>query len=163
LARGPAGHGEVMGLILRLPSLLLEALLDRGARWLIALVGLLRDRPLPREPEAPAPEPPVAAPIVHPVAPVDRVAGPGPGPGLRRQPIGVDGHVDREAEIVDSSGPARDVGASIVVDPPWEAYDALPAGAIVARLRGADAATKAVVRLYEQSHRARATVLRATG
>ena len=35
--------------------------------------------------------------------------------------------------------------------------------AIVARLRGADLATKAVVALYERGHKRRATVLRAAG
>jgi hypothetical protein len=34
---------------------------------------------------------------------------------------------------------------------------------VVQRVRGSDEATKAVVLLYEQQHKARATVLRAAG
>jgi hypothetical protein len=73
-------------------------------------------------------------------------------------------HVDREAEIVESFGPADDVGdvgGTITVDEPWDGYAAMPASAIVARLRSADGATKGVVALYERSHKNRATVLRA--
>jgi hypothetical protein len=74
------------------------------------------------------------------------------------------GHVDREAEIVESFGPADDVGdvgGTITVDEPWDGYAGMPASAIVARLRSADGATKGVVALYERSHKNRATVLRA--
>ena len=41
------------------------------------------------------------------------------------------------------------------------ATTATPRGAIVQRLRGADAATKGVVALYERGHKNRKTVLKA--
>jgi len=88
-----------------------------------------------------------------------------PEPPTPLRPITGDaGHVDREAEIVESFGPADDVGdvgGTITVDEPWDGYATMPASAIVARLRSADGATKGVVALYERSHKNRATVLRA--
>jgi hypothetical protein len=92
--------------------------------------------------------------------------GPAPAPApasSRPRPVRETAHVDREAEIVESFGPAEDVVATIEVAVPWDGYDAMPATAIVGRLRDADPATKGVVRLYEQQHKRRATVLRATG
>ncbi|HSD76034.1 MAG TPA: hypothetical protein VLA98_01470, partial [Solirubrobacteraceae bacterium] len=65
-------------------------------------------------------------------------------------------------EIVESEG-AGTAGAEIHVDEPWPGYGAMRAPDVVDRLRAADAATKAVVRLYEQQHRRRRTVLAATG
>jgi hypothetical protein len=83
-------------------------------------------------------------------------------PTLR--PIGDAGHLDTgDDALVESFGPAEDVGATITVEEPWDGYAQQPATAIVARLRGADPATKAVVALYERGHKGRATVLRATG
>jgi hypothetical protein len=79
------------------------------------------------------------------------------------EPLEEDRHVDREAEVVESVGPAQDVTATLQVDTPWEGYDAMSATAIVSRLRDADEATRAVVRLYEQQNKNRATVVRATG
>jgi len=48
-----------------------------------------------------------------------------------------------------------------VVDPPWEGYDAMRANEIVARLKEVDESTRAVALLYEQSHKARKSVLEA--
>jgi hypothetical protein len=42
-------------------------------------------------------------------------------------------------------------------------YDAQPAAEIIKRVRAADEATKAVVLLYEQGHKGRASVIRAAG
>ena len=68
-------------------------------------------------------------------------------------------HLDNGGDpLVESFGPADDVGATITVEEPWDGYAQQPAAAIVARLRGADPATKAVVALYERGHKARATV-----
>jgi hypothetical protein len=80
------------------------------------------------------------------------------------RPIVGTGHLDEDPDpLVESFGPADDVGATITVEEPWDGYAQQPATAIVARLRGADPATKAVVGLYERGHKRRATVLRATG
>jgi hypothetical protein len=72
-------------------------------------------------------------------------------------------HVDREAELAYESGPADEVGAVVHVDAPWEGYDKMRAADIVTRLRSANDATRAVVRLYEQQGKARSSVLAATG
>lgn len=66
-----------------------------------------------------------------------------------------------DQEAVASVGTAQP-GAQIRVDAPWEGYDAMTAPQVVARLRDADPATAAVVRLYEQANKARKSVLAAT-
>jgi hypothetical protein len=105
-----------------------------------------------REAAAPPPPPPPPAP--------SRAKAP---PAPLRAVGDDDGHVDVEVEVVESFGPASDVGSALTVDEPWSGYDGQPASAIASRVRSADTATKAVVRLYEQQHKKRATVLRATG
>jgi hypothetical protein len=72
-------------------------------------------------------------------------------------------HVDSEPALAYAAGPADDVGAEVHVDAPWDGYDHMRAADIVARLRAADEATRAVVRLYEQHGKARSSVLAATG
>jgi type II secretory pathway pseudopilin PulG len=52
-------------------------------------------------------------------------------------------------------------GAEVHVAEPWAGYEGMTAADIVARLRTADDAEKAVVLLYEGTHRKRKTVLRA--
>jgi len=96
------------------------------------------------------PEPPEPAEPV--VAPVDFDS---PGEVAPR-------HVDSEPTLSYESGPAEDVGPTVHVEAPWEGYDRMRATQIVARLRSADAATKAIVRLYEQQGKARSSVLAAT-
>jgi hypothetical protein len=66
------------------------------------------------------------------------------------------------AEVVETEGAATP-GATIHVDEPWEGYEKLKAPEIVARVNESDAATKAVVRLYEQTHRKRKSIIDATG
>jgi hypothetical protein len=62
----------------------------------------------------------------------------------------------REAETT-----AESPGAEVHVDEPWRGYASMNAPEIIDRLAVSDAAVKAVVLLYENSHRARKTVLRA--
>jgi len=71
-------------------------------------------------------------------------------------------HLDTEPVLAYESGPADDVGAEIHVDSPWDGYDRMRAADIVDRLRVADDATRAVVRLYEEQGKARSSVLAAT-
>ena len=71
-------------------------------------------------------------------------------------------HVDSEPVVAYEAGPSDDVGAEVHVDVPWEGYDSMRANEIVARLRAADDATRAVVRLYESQGKARSSVLAAT-
>jgi hypothetical protein len=79
------------------------------------------------------------------------------------QELGIeDGHLDEEPdELVESEG-AADPGAELRVDEPWPGYGGMRAPDIVDRLGAADPATRAIVRLYEQQHRKRRTVLAAT-
>jgi hypothetical protein len=71
-------------------------------------------------------------------------------------------HVDSEPALAYEAGPADDVGAQVHVDAPWDGYDRMRAADIVDRLRAADEATRAVVRLYEAQGKARSSVLAAT-
>ncbi|QEC47742.1 hypothetical protein FSW04_09250 [Baekduia soli] len=160
-----------MQLLLRLPFLLFEWLVrrvvDRFTGAETAGMAWAPD-PAPTTAEAPsmpstpsAPPPPTAAETLRRSA--EREAAAPPPRPLRQRPLRAVDHVDSGAEVVESVGPAEDVGGSIVVDLPWDGYDTMSAATIVARLRSADVATKGVVRLYEQQHKRRSTVLRATG
>jgi hypothetical protein len=71
-------------------------------------------------------------------------------------------HLDTEDTLAYEAGPADDPGAEIHVGAPWAGYDRMHAADIVDRLRIADEATRAVVRLYEQQGKARSSVLAAT-
>jgi hypothetical protein len=168
-----------MQLLFRLPLLLLEGLLRRGVDALATLTSLLRGAddesyaaPVSAEPFAaePVARPPMdAGEALRRRADREQAAPPPPTPPSTAEeplldgagPAGSGGHIEVEDDLVASSGPARDVGATITIQQPWEGYDGMPAAAVVARLRGADEATRAMVALYEQAHRARATVLRA--
>jgi hypothetical protein len=175
-----------MALLFRLPVLLIELLVRR----LMHRDGdddVFVPSASPTSTATPTAPPPTAPPAASPPAPetgasfttppptaeeaIDRrfareaaeAAAPPPTPPTPLRPVADNGHVDREATVVESFGPASDVGSTITVDEPWDGYDGMPAAAVIQRVRGADTATKAVVRLYEQQHKARATVLRATG
>jgi len=63
------------------------------------------------------------------------------------------------AQIGDPGEPGPEVH---VEGEPWPGYEALRAPEIIARLEESDASTRAAVRLYEQSHKHRKTVLKAT-
>lgn len=172
------GNGAPMGLLFRLPLLIVEWLLRRlfggeDDRY-AGPARAARPAPPPNPPfvgetGAPAqPEPPVptADDVLARRADRDATAAPASVTPLRPISEADDAHVDTEPTLVESFGPADDVGdvgGTITVEEPWDGYADQPASAIVQRLRGADAATKAVVALYERGHKNRATVLRATG
>jgi hypothetical protein len=64
---------------------------------------------------------------------------------------------EREAESsVDGPGP------ELRVEAPWPGYDAMNVGQVLDRLTGTDQTTRAMVRLYEETHKNRRGVLRAT-
>lgn len=133
-------------------------------------------------PAAPPPPPPADAPVVdldiasarprrRPAARPARPAPespPAPEPLATPQEVAEDlglqeGHTEPEPdELVESEGAAAP-GAEITVDEPWPGYGKMRAADVVDRLRGADPATKAIVRLFEQQHRKRRSVLDATG
>ena len=70
-------------------------------------------------------------------------------------------HVSSEPETVASFGPADEPGATLDVQAPWPGYDTHPAAEVVKRVRQGDEATRAVVLLYERSHKARKSVIAA--
>ena len=115
-----------------------------GVPWPVAEEQQAR----PIVPEPPEPPEPVATPIDFDAPSDEELAPP---------------HVDSEPTLSYEAGPAEDVGPTVHVGAPWEGYDRMRAADIVARLRSADAATRAVVRLYEQQGKARSSVLAATG
>jgi hypothetical protein len=167
-----------MVLFFRLPFLLLELVLRQGAGALRVLLRVARGDgadtvvtpaagaatappPASPEPAPPSPPPPTAEEAIE--RRFEReAAAPAPPPAPPPHAVRDTGHVDREAAVVESVGPARDVAGTMTVDRPWDGYDTMAASAIVARLRDADSATRGVVRMYEQQHKRRATVLRAT-
>jgi len=112
-------------------------------------------RPPRREPPAPAPAPAAAEPLAAVPDPEPLAVVPEPTRGqaarLRER--------RREAERTDDSP-----GAQVRVDEPWPGYAAMNAPEIIDRVRAADdEAVRAIVALYERSHRKRKTVLRAVG
>jgi hypothetical protein len=48
------------------------------------------------------------------------------------------------------------------VEAPWPNYDTMTVGQVLDRLTGTDQTTRAMVRLYEETHKNRRGVLRAT-
>ena len=147
---------SLITLPIRLPLEITFRAAKLGVDVLRAVAGLLEhdeadDRVAPvAEPTVVMPEPPepVAAPVDF-DAPSDEELAPR--------------HVDSDPTLSYEAGPAGDVGATVHVDAPWDGYDRMRATEIVARLRSADAATRAVVRLYERQGKARSSVLAASG
>jgi hypothetical protein len=121
--------------------------------------------PPPPAPEPVAPAPVAPAPAAEPVAPAPEPVAPAPPP---EPPIVVPDltpgqaarirEEQREAEATEDSP-----GAVVHVDEPWQGYASMNAPEIIDRLRVSDDVVKAVVLLYERSHRSRKTVLRAAG
>jgi hypothetical protein len=121
-----------------------------------------RAEPVEPEPAVPAPRPhvvpepappPEPGPLPDPVEDLDL-----PAPEPTRGDAARLREERREAETTPESP-----GAEIRVEEPWKGYGAMTAPDVIDRLRVADDATKAVVRLFESTHRKRKTVLAATG
>jgi hypothetical protein len=96
------------------------------------------------------------------VAPPSETVWPPPEPEPPEPPERV--HVSEEpvlvAEVADD-GAEDGAGAELRIDEPWEGYSSMTAAEIRRRLRQADAATTAAVRLYEAANKGRSTVLQA--
>jgi hypothetical protein len=123
----------------------------------------------PYAPPAPAPEPgepsrPPRAAAATPPPPVPvREARPEPEPPPP-EPEPEPDHVDRGAVVVGEfadTGAQDGPGAELHVEEPWDGYGELTAKEVIDQLADASAATLAVVRLYESTHRDRVTVLAA--
>jgi hypothetical protein len=67
----------------------------------------------------------------------------------------------REAEREAQASPDGP-GPELHVEQPWPGYDAMNIGEVLERLTGADQTTRAMVRLYEETHKNRKGVLRGT-
>jgi hypothetical protein len=80
---------------------------------------------------------------------------------VRATPAPREKTLDDTPTLAETEGSATP-SAQIRVDEPWSGYDEMKAGDIVDKVRVADPSVKAVVRLYEQQHKKRKTVLGAT-
>jgi hypothetical protein len=67
-----------------------------------------------------------------------------------------------ETTLAETEGAAAP-GAALRVAEPWDGYAKMKATDIIARVQSSDDAAKAVVRLYEQTHKKRKSVIDATG
>ena len=108
-----------------------------------------RTEPVPAPAPAPVPPPPDPDPDPPPIAVVPEPTR-GEAARIRAE--------QREAEAGEDSP-----GAVVRVDEPWRGYKAMKAPEIIDRLAVSDEAVRAVVLLYEGSHRKRKTVLEAAG
>ena len=171
-----------MPMLLRLPLMLLELLLRGGASALKDLLRLLAGGAGDERPYVPSPEAEAeAAAAASARREAERVAAaeaaarrPAARPGAARQrtsptpirpvepaPAPAPAHVSEEAEQVASFGPSDDPGSTIEVHAPWPRYDEHSAAEVIKRVRSGDEATRAVVLLYERTHKARKSVITA--
>jgi hypothetical protein len=173
-----------MPMLLRLPLMLLELLLRGGASALKDLLRLLAGGAGDERPYVPSPEAEAeAAAAASARREAERVAAaeaaarrPAARPGAVRrrtrptpirpvepapEPAPAPAHVSEEAEQVASFGPGDDPGSTIEVQAPWPSYDEHSAAEVIKRVRSGDEATRAVVLLYERTHKARKSVIEA--
>src|SRR4051794_30226661 len=68
---------------------------------------------------------------------------------------------EREAEAPVESEGAAAPGAELRVEAPWEGYDEMKASEVIERLGQAPPAVRAMARLYEETHKARKSILAA--
>src|SRR5829696_3950523 len=169
-----------MHTLLRLPLILLEQALRGGVNALMDIFRLVAggdERPYVPSPEAEAEAAAAAAarrdaervaaeeaaarrPEARPSA-ARRRTRPAPRPVAPAPEPAPEPHVSAEPEPVASFGPADEPGPTLAVQAPWPGYDGQSAGEVVKRVRQGDEATRAVVLLYERSHKARKSVLTA--
>jgi len=162
--------------------MLLELLLRGGASALKDLLRLLAGGAGGERPYVPSPEAEAeAAAAASARREAERLAAaeaaarrPAARPGAARQrtrptpirpvepaPEPAPEHVSEEAEQVASFGPGEDPGSTVEVHAPWPGYDEHSAAEVIKRVRSGDEATRAVVLLYERTHKARKSVIAA--
>lgn len=140
--------------------------------------GLVRDVPGPFGATAQAPVPPVADYEPAPIEPVEVDEPVGPRARAKAEDRSNGHRAEDEVHLPDGPTPEQagelrlaqrqeaadeeSVGAQLRVDEPWDGYEKMTAQQIVARLKEADDAQRAIVRLYESNGRARKGILRAT-
>jgi hypothetical protein len=150
---------SIITLPIRLPLEITYRAAKLGLGVVRTVAGILEHDAADRRAPWPADEDPVAQPVAfeeveHIEAPIDFDA-----PSAEEL---APAHLDTEETLAYEAGPSDDPGAEIHVGAPWAGYDRMRAADIVDRLRIADEATRAVVRLYEQQGKARSSVLAAT-
>lgn len=145
-----------------------------GERWTPADTGEPDGAAAPSVPEpvpvpdAVVPEAPVETAPGQRAAATPGAAAPRPGPRRRARGSAPPARDDdltaaaaarrRERDRESRTG-ADSPGPEIHVDEPWEGYDAMNVAEVAGRLRGADPALRAMVRLYEERHKNRRGVL----
>jgi hypothetical protein len=150
---------QAVSSVARLPIFFFERGLSAAASA-IRLVGRVGDRRTapPHETVWPPPEPEVVEREVVEREVVEREVVEQEPP----EPVHVSEEPVLVAEVADT-GAEDGAGAELRIDEPWEGYRAMTASEIRRRLRQADAATAAAVRLYEAANKGRSTVLQAAG
>ena len=154
---------SLITLPIRLPLEITYRAAKLGVEVVRTVAGLLEHDSADQRAPWPAEEDVSAPPVAEPVAveEVEHIEAPVDFDAPSEEEL-APAHVDSEPVVAYEAGPSDDVGAHVHVDPPWEGYDRMRAVDIVDRLRAADEATRAVVRLYEAQGKARSSVLAAT-
>jgi hypothetical protein len=140
-------------------------LVELAATLLLTPLKLLLRRLLPgstpidRERWAPAEEAPVVGDVTISTPPAHTNGVP-PSPH-ESDLTGADAARLREAQR-EAESSADGPGPELRVAPPWPGYDTMNVGEVLDRLTGTDRTMRAMVRLYEETHKNRKGVLRAT-
>jgi len=116
--------------------------------------------PIDQQRWAPAEEAPVVGDVTISTPPPQTNGAPPPSPHADDL-TSADAARIREAERVAHASPDGP-GPELHVEAPWPGYDAMTVGQVLERLTGTDQTTRAMVRLYEETHKNRKGVLRAT-
>jgi hypothetical protein len=147
---------------------LTKEVVARGRTQLLAPVRELLRRLLPAatpiDPQrwAPAPDEPVVGDVTIARSPAAETNGaPAPPSPHVNDLTSADAARIREAEREAQSSPDGP-GPELHVVAPWPGYDAMNVADVLDRLTGTDQTTRAMVRLYEETHKNRKGVLRAT-
>jgi hypothetical protein len=120
--------------------------------------------PIDQQRWSPAQEEPVVGDVTITTSPPERSNGapPPPAPSPHVNDLtSADAARNREAER-EAQASLDGPGPELRVEAPWPDYDAMNVGQVLDRLTGTDQTTRAMVRLYEETHKNRKGVLRAT-
>ena len=118
--------------------------------------------PIDQQRWAPAEEAPVVGDVTISTPPPPQTNGAPPPPSPHADDLtSADAARIREAERVAHASPDGP-GPELHVEAPWPGYDAMTVGQVLERLTGTDQTTRAMVRLYEETHKNRKGVLQAT-
>ena len=165
------GNAPAMPDLLRLPPRATDLALAPTRFAVRTIWGLLHSDDEPGAPEATAVAEPVAPPRPEPpqTRPRRAPARPKASPKATRRAARHEPTKGQAAELrqrqrmeEQDAGSEGGPGASVSVAEPWEGYGAMSEDQVLDRLTGADAATRAAVRLYETFNARRQQILYAT-